>query len=158
MILQYYVHNLLRNNDNLLRSLTVNPLLCQFVTHYGCLDGVVISISREVESKASLTVERNSILDSIFFQEVFVPCWPFSVTYRSGVAQCFPQFFCHVRCKWSQQDNQCLQYFLVAALQSTKFIHTNHECTDRSVVREGFDVASHLLDELVDSLEFFLKA
>ena len=63
MILQYYVHNLLRNNDNLLWSLAINPLLCHFMTHHGCLDGVIVGISREVEREAGLTVERDGVLD-----------------------------------------------------------------------------------------------
>ena len=157
MILQYHVHNLLRNDDDLLRSLAVNPLLCHFMTHDSCLDGFIIGISREVEGEASLTVERDGVLDGVFLLVVFVAYRPLSVAYRSGVAQCFPQFFCQMRSERSNQDNQSLQYFLVAALQGTEFIHTNHECTDRSILREGFDVTSYILDKFMDRLQFFLS-
>ena len=37
-----------------------------------------------------------------------------------------------------------------------KFIHANHECTDRSVVRKSFDVRRDFFDKLVQRFQCFL--
>ena len=68
-----------------------------------------------------------------------------------------PQLFTNVWSERSEHDNKLFEYFFLVAFQVEKFVHTNHECADRSVVRELFDVSRHFLNQFVESLQFFLR-
>ena len=58
--------------------------------------------------------------------------------------------------KGSDEDDHVAQQFTVVALLLTKFADADHEGRDARVVGERLDVAGHLLDELMHTLQAVL--
>ena len=68
------------------------------------------------------------------------------------MSQCIPQFFANVRSERSEGDNELFQYLFLVAFQVGEFVDTDHECADRRIVRELFDISRYFLDQFVQAL------
>ena len=121
------------------------------------LDGVRSFICSKFHIETCLSVERDRVVDCIFFQIFFVVCRPLGVAYGSFVSQYVPQFFANVRSERSKRDDELFQNLFLTAFQVEKLVYANHECTDRGIVRELLNVTGHLLDKFVEAFQFFLR-
>ena len=62
-----------------------------------------------------------------------------------------------MRSERSEGDNELFQYLFLVAFQVGKFVDTDHECADRRIVRELFDISRYFLDQFVQALQLFLR-
>ena len=66
------------------------------------------------------------------------------------------QLFAYVGSEGGECHDERHQDLPLGTLERRELVHADHEGADGGVVREGLDVASHLLDELVQRLQLLL--
>ena len=73
------------------------------------------------------------------------------------MSQYVPQLFADMRSERSERDNELFQNLFLAAFKVEEFVYANHECADRCIIRELFNITCHLLNQFMKALQFFFR-
>src|SRR5699024_3496588 len=111
------------------------------------------------DNGSSLSVDLHRNLDLIIFHSFLISFRPLCVEYRIFMAVFLPQFFCHMRSKWSQELDKGFHRLFIDS--SSLLCHINklivvlHETGDNCVQAEAFQTLGNIVNQFVTDLHHF---